>query len=368
MARLKLHDANPEFLNYGQSQKPISMKEAFPDVYKSWSPERKKIHDSGFAFLQSNLALVDKTVYKPFYNVTYDRDVKKIEVGSEMIDTIEFYKLDYKGIEDTINNIFGTKADLIPVVTGGLLQDRLSVFNFEVMHEVKFLEMERLAKKNLPVSIEEVYKETILIGFDLFTNNVFYTGIGTVGGLFNLPGAMVNTIPTITSTNISDSGTVPDTMIYALFNGMIKAVLDASNNNLDLMPNRFLVPNFVGRVLTDRASVMLQDNLRGFILKHNLASDEAIAAGMKDFQIAIESRAQLDNMGIANKGRIVAYNDSEMFLKFRIPFGLKAYMTLPNINTASYQTLWVAQVAQLQTPYTNDNTQVSPIMYWDFSA
>src|SRR5690606_28285183 len=126
--------------------------------------------------------------------------------------------------------------------------------------------------------------------------------------------------------------TVTNAMLIALFNGIIKQYLDDTNGNLKVLPNKFLVPTFVGRVLTDRASALLADNLRNFILKNNLASAEALAAGDKEFKISIESRPMLDKLGIGGKGRIVAYNDDPMFVKFHIPYGLKSYMTLPNIN------------------------------------
>ena len=361
---IKAHDNKPVFQNHTQGS--FSMKQLYPAIFDSWTPERKKAHDAGFGFLTNTLAKVDPVLYKPLFNVTYGKDIKGIEVGSELVDAVEFYSADYTGIMDTVNNIFGEKGNVIPRVTGGLIQGRLPVFNFEIAYDLSFVEVEKLSKKNLPISMEKLYEEIVTTGFDLFVNNVAYLGIGDNGGLMNHSDVEVNMIPTITADEFRTTAT--DQQILAVINGMFKRYFDQSNFNIEVIPNRLLIPSFVATTLSDRISTMYTNTLYEFLLEHNLAKNTAMVNGLSDFKLEIVARTQLDTLGVAGKGRFVLYNNDPMFVKLQIPFGFKAYYTGPNVEKFAYSTLWLAQVAQIQLPYNESSEQFGAVQYWDFTA
>jgi hypothetical protein len=361
---LKAQDNKPLFSR--QQRGTVSMSQMYPQVFSSWPEETKKAHDAGFAFLTNKLAKLDPTLYKPLFNITYGKDIKGIEVGNELVDAIEYYSADYSGIMDTVNNMFGEKGSVIPRVTGGLMQGKLPVFNFEVAYDLSFVEVEKLSGKQLPISIEKVYQELVQTGFDLFANRVAYLGVGAQGGLFNHDSVEVNAIPTISAAAFRTTAT--DQQVLAVINGMFKYYFDQSNFNINIIPDTLLVPSFVATTLSDRISTMYTNTLYEFLLEHNLAKNTALVNGLTDFKLKIVARKQLDTLGGAGLGRFVLYRNDPMFVKFHIPFGFKSFFTGPNVEKMAYTTLWVAQVAQIQLPYNDSSEEFGAVSYWDFAT
>ena len=361
---LKANDNRPTFSSY--SRGTLSMADMYPQIFNSWPEATRKAHDAGFAFLTNKLAKLDPTLYKPLFNITYGKDIKGIEVGNDLVDAIEYYSADYTGLMDTVNNMFGEKGSIIPRVTGGLMQGKLPVFNFEIAYDLSFVEVEKLSGKQLPISIEKVYQELVTTGFDLFANRVAYLGVGAQGGLLNHDNVEVNSIPTISAAVFQSTAT--DQQVLAVINGMFKHYFDQSNFNINIIPDTLLVPSFVATTLSDRISTMYTNTLYEFLLEHNLAKNTALVNGLNDFKLNIVARVQLDTLGTAGKGRFVLYRNDPMFVKFHIPFGFKSFYTGPNVEKMAYTTLWVAQVAQIQLPYNESSDEFGAVTYWDFAS
>ena len=361
---IKAYDNKPTFSSNMNGSYSVS--QMYPQVFNSWAPERKKAHDAGFAFLTNRLAKLDPTLYKPLFNITYGKDIKGIELGNELVDGIEYYSADYTGIMDTVNNMFGEKGSVIPRVTGGLMQNRLPVYNFEVAYDLSFVEVEKLSGKQLPISIEKVYQELVQTGFDLFANRVAYLGVGDQGGLLNHDNVEVNVLP-LTAEAFVDAGTT-DQQVLAAINGMFQYYFNQSNFNINIIPDTLLVPSFVANELSSRISTMYTNTLYEFLMEHNLAKNTAMVNGLNDFKLKIVARPQLDVLGTAGTGRMVLYRNDPQFVKFHIPFGFKSFYTGPNVEKMAYTTLWVAQVSQIQLPYNDSADEFGAVSYWDFAA
>lgn len=362
---LKAQDNTATFTRY--SRGTVSMAEMYPQVFKSWPKSTQKAHDAGFAFLTNKLAKLDPTLYRPLFNITYGKDIKGIEVSNELVDAIEYYSADYTGIMDTVNNMFGEKGSVIPRVTGGLMQNRLPVYNFEVAYDLSFVEVEKLNGKQLPVSIEKVYQELVQTGFDLFANRVAYLGVGNEGGLMNHDNVEVNAIPGLSAADFQATATT-DQEILAVINGMFQYYFNQSNFNINIIPDTLLVPSFVATELSSRISTMYTNTLYEFIMEHNLAKNTAMVNGLNDFKLNIVARPQLDTLGTAGTGRFVLYRNDPQFVKFYIPFGFKSFYTGPNVEKMAYTTLWVAQVSQIQLPYNESSDEFGAVSYWDFAS
>lgn len=360
----KAHDNRPAFTHYTSGK--YSVKSMFPERYRLMTSAQRKAHDASFAFLSNNLAKIDKEIYKPLLNITYVEDAKGcIEVGNELVDAVEFYSSDYTGLADAVNNIFGAKGDIIPRVTGGLIQGRLPVYNFELAYEFKFVELEKLANKNTPFAIEQVYLDMVNSGWDLFVNRIFYTGIGGEGGLLNHSAVKVYTLPGITSSNIH---TVDDAVLIAAFNTMIKNHLVATNYNINTLPDRVIVPTAIAETLANRVSPMYTDYLINFLSTHNLATATARANGIEGHRLEIVGRAQADDLGVADKGRLTLYKRDIKFLKLHIPFDFKSFHTAPDMTSMAYVTLFVGQVAQVQLPYNESSDTHGAVSYYDLAS
>lgn len=322
-----------------------------------------KVHDANFAFLSTSLAKLHTKLYEPKWNTTYARDVS-INVGGGFVDYVEYFTVDWSGIMNEFRNVVGNNANYIPRVNAGLSQKKVNVLTWEVAYDLRFIELEKMKKVQLQKSIEEIYKNIIVAGFDLFVQKIAYLGAGDNGvGLFNNPNVYTGTIDNSSTTGSGFEG-LTDEDVLSFFNGVIAYYLENSNMNLKMVPNRFLVPTFVGKDLSSRMNALYTSNLRKFITEHNLYSDESDA----DEKLVIESRPDLDTAGTSDAGRIVAYRKEEEFVRIDMPYPMQHFITLPNIDKHAYTSAFVGQVSEIQMPYNTSSSELGAVSYWDFTT
>jgi hypothetical protein len=283
---------------------------------------------------------------------------------ASFVDYVSYYTVDWAGIMNEFRNVVGNNANYIPRVNAGLNQKRVNVFTFEVAYDLRFIELEKMKKLTLQKSIQDIYSNAIVAGWDLFVQKVAYTGIEGTTGMFNSPNVMVTTIDN-TSATAANSGFkgMPDTDVVAFFNGVFETYLLNSNMNISVLPDTFLVPMFVGSDLSSRFSALYTNTLRKFIIDHNLGSDESNG----EVKITIKSRPALNNLGVGGHGRIVAYKKDKTFVRLDMPYPMQHYITLPNIDKMAYTSAFVGQVSEIQMPYNTKNDEFGVVSYWDFT-
>ena len=182
--------------NYGESQrgKCISLKDKYGmRVAKSTLNDSVSIHDENFAFLSTTLAKLHAKVYEPKAYFTYKEDID-INVGGGFVDYVEYYTVDWAGIVAEFRNLVSNNANFIPRVNAGLSQKTAKVFTYEVAYDLRFIELEKAKKLTLAKSIEEIYRNAILVGWDMFVQKIAYTGLNGANGLFNSANVKVQTI------------------------------------------------------------------------------------------------------------------------------------------------------------------------------
>lgn len=320
-----------------------------------------KMHDTNFAFLTTTLAKLHNQLYEPLYFITYGQDIP-VDTGGGFVDYVSYYTVDWAGIMNEFRNVMGNNANYIPRVNAGLTQKRVNVYTFEVAYDLRFVELEKMKKLTLQKSIQDIYSNAIVAGWDLFVQKVAYTGINGGKGLFNSDNVKVSTISNATTSGKGFEG-LTDGAVVAYFNGVFEYYLQKSNMNITVMPNTFLVPTFVGKDLTSRFSALYTSTLRDFIIKHNLGIDESD----ENFKVRIASRPSLDTLGAAGKGRIVAYRNEKEYVRVDMPYPMQHYITLPNIERMGYTSAFVGQVSEIQMPYNVNSTDLGIVTYWDFT-
>ena len=213
-----------------------------------------KVHDTNFAFLTTTLAKLHTSLYEPKYFVTYAQDVP-VDVGGGFVDYVSYYSVDWAGIMNEFRNVVGNNANYIPRVNAGLNQKKVNVYTFEVAYDLRFIELEKMKKLTLQKSIQDIYSNAIVAGWDLFVQKVAYTGINGSVGLFNSANVMITTIDNSAATeNNAGFKGMTDADVVAFFNGVFEMYLLNSNMNITLFPDTFLVPTFVGSDLSSRFS------------------------------------------------------------------------------------------------------------------
>lgn len=325
------------------------------------------LHDANFAFLTTTLAKLHEQLYEPKYFITYATDIP-VDVGGGFVDYVSYYTVDWAGIMNEFRNAVGNNANYIPRVNAGLSQKRVNVYTFEVAYDLRFVELEKMKKLTLQKSIQDIYQNAIVAGWDLFCQKVAYTGIEGGSGLFNNPNIVATTINNAGATK-ADSGFfgMDDEAIVSWFNGIFEDYLLRSNMNISILPDTFLVPTFVGSDFTSRMNTLYTSTLRKFLLEHNLAVDESDGQA----HITISSRSELNKLGTGGHGRIVAYKKDKSFVRLDIPYPMQHFITLPNIERMSYTSAFVGQVSEIQMPYNDGKTggenDLGVVSYYDFT-
>lgn len=342
--------------------KSFSIKSMYgPYVAKSMIGD-SKVHDTNFAFLSTTLAKLHTNLYEPKYFVTYAQDVP-VDVGGGFVDYVSYFSVDWAGIMNEFRNVVGNNANYIPRVNAGLNQKKVNVYTFEVAYDLRFVELEKMKKLTLQKSIQDIYQNAIVAGWDLFVQRVAYTGVDNKTGLFNSENVQKITIDNNAGTANSGFTGLTDGAVVSFFNGVFEYYLKNSNMNLSVLPDTFLVPSFVGKDLTSRFSALYTSSLRKFIIDHNLGSDESNG----EVKITIASRPALDTLGTGGHGRIVAYKKDKTFVRIDMPYPMQHYITLPNIDKMGYTSAFVGQVSEIQLPYNTSNTELGIVSYWDFA-
>ena len=344
--------------------KSVSVREIVPsEKALSIYVRDARVHDTNFAFLSTTLAKLHTKIYEPLYFVTYPKDID-INVGGGFVDYVEYYTVDWAGIMNEFRNVMGNNANYIPRVNAGLTQKRVNVYTFEVAYDLRFIELEKMKKLTLQKSIQDIYKNAIVAGWDLFVQKIAYNGIEGGTGLFNNPATLVTTIDNndATEANAGFKG-MTDEAVVAFFNGVFEMYLENSNMNIAVLPDTFLVPTFVGSDLTGRFSALYTSTLRKFLIDHNLGVDESGG----EVKVTISSRPDLNTAGAGKHGRIVAYKKSEEFVRIDMPYPIQHFITLPNIDKMSYTSAFVGQVSAVQMPYNTSSTEMGVVTYWDFT-
>lgn len=321
-----------------------------------------KVHDANFAFLSTTLAKLHQKTYTPKVYFTYAKDVP-VDTGGGFVDYVEYFTVDWAGIMNDTRNIFGNNGNLIPRINASMTQNRVPVYTYEIAYDLRFIELEKMKQLTLQKSIEQIYKDGILAGWDYFVQRVAYLGIASSHGLFNSTNVLVGTIDNSNTSGKGFEG-LTDAEVVGFFNGVFTRYLIESNMNVALLPDTFLVPSFVSADLVNRFSALYSNTLLDFLKEHNLGKAQA----GKAFEITIEARPDLDGIGTNDCGRIVAYRKDKDFVRLDMPYPCQHFITLPNIDKMAYTSAFVGQVSVIQLPYNQDNASLGVVTYWDFTT
>lgn len=356
-----LWDAVPENLR----GKTVSLKDMYGNGSKKMMNDAK-VHDANFAFLTNALAKLYTKLVEPKYYVTYVEDFKDcIDFGGGFVDYVQSYEVNWAGISNEMRNVVGNGANYIPRVNAGMTARTYNVYTFELAYDLRFIELEKMKKLDLQKSIESIYQNVITAAWDFFVQKIAYTGGDNNHlGLFNHTDKVPTNVTSISKAGVED-GSVTDTDVIGLLNGILTQAYTESGMNINVIPDTFLVPTWFASALVSRTSPLYTNNLYGYMIEHNFATETSA----KTIKLTIVPRPGLDAIGTNNAGRIVSYKKDKEFVRLDMPYPIKHYITLPNIERMAYTSAFVGQVSEVQLPYSSGPAdKSSPVQYWDFIA
>lgn len=342
----------------------VHLKDENPYYYKN-RITNKKLHDANFATLTTTLAKLHTEVYEPIVHTTYQSDVE-INVGGGFVDMVSYYSVDWYGIVKNSLNIVGNNVNIVPRVNASLRQHKAEVYTWEIAYDLRFIELEKMKKLELTKSITDIYKDIIVANFDIFCEVVAYLGKDGGSGLFNNPkvriyggfskGAMLDPDETVA---------IP--AICSFINGIFEVVLNETGFNIAMLPDKILVPTWLGSRMSSIRNELFTSNLRAFLETYNYGKDEALEPD--NFNLTIRSRQMLNDLGNLGLGRVVAYpRGAKKYVRMDLTYPLQMFYTGPNTERHGYTTFFVGQISAVQLPYNTTNTEYGAVTYWEFVA
>ena len=308
---------------------------------------------SGLAFLESELEKLDPTLREPLTNTTYPRDIE-IESGGGWVEATSAFNVDYgvtggeaDGVGGIQNNIRRIQADIS--------KDLYKVLPYEVSMSIKIQDQLRGAVTGR--SIEQMYDDGIRLDYDKYMDINTYLGQQAYGttGLLNSPDITPASVATGAAGGTAWRTKTPEEILADIDDAILAAWQAAQYDN-SAIPNHILIDpaNFayINRTVFAANGATAPVSLLNYLLENNIAKAKGV-----DFFIG-ECRF-CEGAGVGSTNRMVMYVNHRRFVGMDVPVPLGRVMTQPNVNTASYDTLYMANVGQVKIHYTE------PFIYRD---
>ena len=309
---------------------------------------------SGLAFLESELEKFDPMLREPLTNTTYPRDID-IESGGGWVEATSAFNVEY-GVTGGEADGVGGVQNAIRRIQADVSKDLYKVLPYEVSMSIKIQDQLRGAVTGR--SIEQMYDDGIRLDYDKYMDINTYLGQSAYGteGLVNnsmITPASVLATGTGGSTRWKDK--TPEQILSDIDDAILAAWAAAQYDN-SAIPNHILIDpeNFayLNRTVFAANGATAPISLLKYLLENNIAKAKGVDLFIGECRFCIGA-------GVGSTNRMVMYVNQRRFVGMDVPVPLSRVMTQPNINTASYDSLYMANVGQVKIHY------VEPFIYRD---
>ena len=300
---------------------------------------------SGLAFLVSELEKMDPLLREPLTSTTYPRDIS-IESGGGWVEATSAFNVEYgvtggqaDGVGGVQNNIRRIQADFS--------KDLYKVMPYEVAMSVKIQDQLRGAVTGR--SIEQVYDDGIRLDFDKYMDINTYLGQSRYGttGLVNDPNITAVSVAQGASTKTTWKDKTPEEILLDINSAILDAWAAAQYDN-SAIPNHILIDpaNFAYLNMTPLIVAGVQGgiSIMKYLMENNIATQKGVDLFIGECRFC-------EGAGLGSTNRLVAYRNEKRFVGMDVPVPMSRVMTQPNIDTASYDSLYMANVGQVKIHY-----------------
>lgn len=308
---------------------------------------------SGLAFIQGELEKLDPTLREPLTSTTYPRDIE-IESGGGWVEATSAFNVSYAVTGGQADAVGGVQNS-IRRIQADISKDLYKVLPYEVTMGIKIQDQQRGAITGR--SIEQIYDDGIRLDFDKYMDINTYLGQEAYGtrGLLNQ-----SDIPAVAVAAGSGGGTTWATKTAEeILNDVDEAIVAgwaAAEYDSAAIPNHILIDpaNFayINRKILSVAGTIGGTSLMNYLMENNIAKAKGVKLYICDCRFC-------EGAGVGGANRMVAYVNAKRFVGMDVPAPLTRVMTQPNITTASYESLYMANVGQVKIHYTQ------PFIYRD---
>lgn len=312
---------------------------------KSVRPFKDAAIANGGAFLVSELEKRDPKIREPLTSVTYTRDVP-IKVGGGWVEYVSALNIDF-GVTGGSGNgtVSAPGANGSPIVQMNLGKDTFGTHVFSEILRVPFVDMQR--QQITGKSLDALLTDGIRLAYDKHMDANAYVGLSAYGtkGLLNNSSVTAGYVAAGAGASRAWSAKTADE-ILADVNGALIAVWGAAQYDLSAMPNHIIIPHAqYNLIATTKVSQYADKTILEFLLDNNIAKRNG-----KPLEIA--ACPWCAGAGAGSSDRMVVYCHNERFLALEELVPLSRTMTQPNVEALAYDSVYMANVSELEVFYT----------------
>lgn len=307
---------------------------------------------NGNSFLVSELEKLDPKISEPLHSVTYPRDIR-VRVGGGWVDTVAKMDVDY-GVNNGSGDgaITAAGANSGNIVQASFGKETFKTHAYTTTLRIPFLDMQR--GQIVGRSLESLLTDAIRLNYDKHQEMNVYTGFQVYGttGLINNPDVVTQGVKQNANGMTSWKYKTPDEILYDI-NRAIEAGWEAAEHDLSAIPNHILIPyQQYTHIQTTRITDNADKTILSFLLENNVAT-------LNGGNLVIGATNFCKGAGAGDTDRMVCYVNNDKFVAVEELVPLARTMTSPNTDKLSYDSVYMANLSEVEFFYTQ------PVTYWD---
>lgn len=293
------------------------------------------------AFLVGELEKQDPRLIEPLTSYFYPRDIDAMP-GGGWVESVSNVFVDYATTGNQEDAIAGKETTNFPIAQANISKDIFTTSKFAQVLRLPLFD--DLAMQQVGRSLSQILDTSIRLNYNKIMDRNVYNGLTKAGtyGLLNSPLITANYAAN------NQAGTsrlwvnkTPNEIMYDL-NSLITLTWQNSGNDLAGMANHILVdPYNYAYLCNNLVSIAGNTSILKYLLENNIAVNQGRTIGIYPSVWCLAA-------GTGATQRIAAYVKDPLRINWDLTVPLTRIMTAPNVQSASYETLFAAQFSQVK--------------------
>lgn len=296
---------------------------------------------SSGAFLVGELEKQDPRLIEPLTSYYYPRDVD-VMPGGGWVDAVSNVFVDYATSGNEEDALIGKETNNIPVSQANISKDVWKTSKFAEILRIPIFD--DLAMQQIGRSLTQILDSGLRLNYNKILDRNVYNGF-TKNGTYGL----INDTSVTSSLVAQNSGATsrlwtnktPNEIMYDI-NTLITQTWAQAEYDLTGMADHILIdPYNYAYLANTMVSVAGNQSILKYLLENNIAVNQGRTLEIYPSRWCLEA-------GTGSTNRMVAYVKNPMRVNWDLTIPVTRMMTMPNVQSGSYETLYAAQFSQLK--------------------
>lgn len=297
------------------------------------------------AFLVSELEKRDPLVRVPLTSFTYARDIP-VKTGGGWVDHTSNMNIDY-GVTGGSGNgtVQAGGANGSPLIQINLEKDTYKTHVFNTTMRIRFVDMMR--SQITGRSLDKMLSDGVRLVYDKHMDENVYVGLSDYGssGLINNPNVVATNAPAGAGGSTSWTSKTPAEILKDI-NDALEAVWAAAGYDLRAMPNHIILPHAqFNYIATQPVSGLSEKSILTYLQENNIAAKNNV-------DLVIAGVPWCKQAGAGSTDRMCVYVHNEEFIAVEELAPLSRVMTSPSTEAQAYDSLYMANLSEVEFFYT----------------